>query len=318
MEARIASMHSATRDPSVALMKYNKLRSRNPNGMVFAFEGAEDPVFYSSAVERCGLNYQFHILVVDGKDMVLGLRALLKSSTEAKFGDGVAFFIDADFDGTKGHPHGLDLYVTPCYSIENLIANKSTLKRLLELDFKLYEDALHDDMAKVMELFETVAKEYENALRETNQLIHFGRTVSSSICNAKITSIEETSTKFFRFHTEDFKITSTHQGEDLKKLVKFDSSFDISNITHSESEFNKLSPLIDWRGKFLLAVYCQFIQILVEDRNSSTPKVFSKGKGKVKLNLSSTSPFRVLGPICHLPNCLTNFLTSLPDNAMRH
>lgn len=318
MEARIASMHSATRDPSVALMKYNKLRSRNPNGMVFAFEGAEDPVFYSSAVERCGLNYQFHILVVDGKDMVLGLRALLKSSTEAKFGDGVAFFIDADFDGTKGHPHGLDLYVTPCYSIENLIANKSTLKRLLELDFKLYEDALHDDMAKVMELFETVAKEYSNALRETNQLIHFGRTVSSSICNSKITSIEETSTKFFRFHTEDFKITSTHQGEDLKKLVKFDSNFDISNITHSESEFNKLSPLIDWRGKFLLAVYCQFIQILVEDRNSSTPKVFSKGKGKVKLNLSSTSPFRVLGPICHLPNCLTKFLTSLPDNAMRH
>lgn len=318
MEARIATMHSATRDPSVALMKYNKLRSRHPDGMVFAFEGAEDPVFYSSAVERCGLKYRFHILVVDGKDMVLGLRALLTSSTEAKFGDGVAFFIDADFDNTKGHSPGLDLYVTPCYSIENLVANQSSLQRLLELDFKLYEDALYDDLIKISNLFEAVIKEYESALRETNQLIHFGRTISYSTCNSKITSIEESSTKFFRFHAEDFKVTSTHQGNDLKRLVKFDIDFDISNVAHSQNAFNKLSPLTDWRGKFLLAVFCQFIQALVEDRNSSNPKVFSKGKGKIKLNLNSTSPFRILSPICHLPDCLTKFLTSLPSNAMRH
>lgn len=316
MDSRVAIMATASRDPAVALMKYNKLRGRQTNGLVFAFEGHDDPIFYHTIAQRCSFESPFHILVVDGKDMVLGLRKLLRESKEAVMGDGVAFFVDADFDGLKGHPPGSDLYVTPTYSIENILANLASLKSLLSLEFKLYEEGLHNDLDPILDLYSNALKDFYQKIRDVNRLIFFGRTKSREVINCGIKALDDSSDRFFTFNKSSFQVMNQCGGEKIKEVVVFDADFDLSVVDMVDDDFNKLDPANQWRGKFQFSFFKQFLAALVEDRNSANSKHFTKGKGKVKLNLATDSAFRLLSTACEVPPCLRSFFLALPANAL--
>ncbi|RYH54306.1 MAG: DUF4435 domain-containing protein [Alcaligenaceae bacterium] len=267
-------------------------------------------------ITRCDFKLPFHVLVVDGKDMVLGLRRLLTESKEAILGDGVAFFIDADFDGLKGHDPGSDLYITPTYSIENVLANASSLRSLLNLEFKLYEEGLHNDLEPILELYSNALTDFFQKIRNVNRLIFFGRTKSREISNCEIRTIEDSSDRFFKFNRNTFLTTSECDGEKIKDLVVFDADFDLQAVDAIDADFEKLDPSNQWRGKFHFSFFNQFLSALVEDRNSANPKYFTKGKGRIRLNLATDSAFRLLSTACEVPPCLRAFFSELPKGAL--
>ena len=310
-------LSAATRSPSVALIKFNKLRSRQKGGLVFAYEGFEDPIFYAMAAQRCGFKEQFHPLVLNGKDMVLGLRKLLQESIEADKGEGVAFFVDADFDGLKGHPAGSDIYVTPTYSIENIVCSVASLKSLLNLEFKLYEDELEGDINTICNHYANTLNSFITEMRDVNLLIYFGRTSSYQLIGAKILEISNQIEKYFKLEADTLLVSSFCRGNSAKSFIKFDCDFDFTEVNKIALDFDKLVPAMQWRGKFIFFLFVKFINFLVEDRNSVKPKFFSKGKGKVKLNLTNDSVYRILTTACELPPCINNFLNSLPAASLR-
>lgn len=317
IEARIAKMINATRDPIVALSKYNKLRTRFKSDLVLVFEGNEDPIFYTIAAQRSGTKHQFKSFVANGKDMVLGLRKLISESIEVEKGDGVAFLVDADFDGIKHYSPGKDVYVTPTYSIENIVCSVTALQHLLELEFKLHSHDYQQDIEKITEIYSNVFKTFYSEMKDVNLLIYFGRTKSMEMLGSRISSIDDKNASFFKFDKNTLAVSCQCKGNEVKKFIKFDIDFDLNEAQSVLDEFNNLDPQTKWRGKFHFELFIQLVQALVEDRNLRTPKYFSQGKGNVKLNFSSDSAFRILSTACEIPTCLTEFLRNLPANAMR-
>lgn len=316
IEPRIEKMQRATRDPVVALHKFNKLRSRHPDDLVLVFEGYDDPVFYSVLADRCGFSEHYLVLVADGKDMVLGLRRLIAESAEAKRGTGVAFLIDNDYDGLKGHVSGPDLYCTPTYSIENLVADPSVLSKILYNEFKLQDPDLMPDVERNVSNYRRLIADFTKQVFDVNLLIYFGRIASIATCGARIVEIEESATKLFHINRETLQITSSCSGELAKTIVKFSSDIDLKYLDGVRSDFQTLDPLTQWRGKYWLELLRVFVDILQEDRNSTTPKHFKAGKGKVRLNLGSDTKFRILASVCGIPDCARAFFSSLPAAAL--
>ena len=172
MATIIQQMESRKDRLAVAQMKYNQLRSRMPNAEIAVVEGSEDVIFYSSIFRRTGNSTTECFFVANGKDNVLGLRRLLLTSKDMVRGGGVVFCVDRDFDDMKGHLVGSDVYMTPTYSIENILVCRAAMKRLLLADFKLGEADLIQDLEKILALFDSLLAQHATELAEANELIH--------------------------------------------------------------------------------------------------------------------------------------------------
>ena len=315
-ETRVERMASATRDPVVVLHKFNKLRSREPERVVLVVEGDEDPIFYSVIADRCGLGDKFLSLVAGGKDLVLGFRELLKASVEANRGKGVAFAIDRDFDDLKGFSPGPELYCTPTYSIENILSAPSTLRALLYNEFKLHDPDLMSDVDKVTTLYEAAATTFAKEFYDVNLLIYFGRTKSIQHCGATIREIEDATNRMFSLDPSNLSIQCNFKGDSAAEAVKFTKEVKISDASIVATEFSALEPQTRWRGKYWLGLLIRIVSVLLEDRNSNTPRFFARGRGKVRMSLATDSVFRLLASACDIPPCMRQYFVQLPANAL--
>jgi hypothetical protein len=314
--SRVAQMAAAARDPIVVLHKYNKLRSKKPQQLVLVFEGVDDPIFYSVIAKRCGFTQQYLVLIADGKDILLGFRKLLMESVEARKGEGVAFFIDHDFDGLKGAPPGSDLYCTPTYAIENIAVAPKVVSTLLSNEFKLHDPDELDDTERLTSKYKEVVNEFATKIRDVNLLIYVGRTLTPGVIKSRLIEIDDTPKRIFTLDSDTLQIACHCTGESAIKIAKFSPPITIEEAQIALTEFNKLEPHTQWRGKFWLALLQKFLSILQEDRNSAEPKHFTKGKGKVRLNIATDSPFRILASACDIPDCMRSFFENLPQNAL--
>lgn len=313
---RAARMAEAARGPVVALHKYNKLRSTARDVLIFVFEGFADPIFYSVIAGRCGFEHNYLPLVVLGKESVLGLRRLLIGSVEASLGEGVAFFVDNDFDGMKGHALGQDVFCTPTYSIENIVAHSSVVENLLLNEFKLHDPDLLEDLENLKTVYSRVSSEFIQAARDVNLLIYFGRTASLENCGSKITGIDDNKS-IFRLDAKTLAVSANYLKEAAFSIVRFSSPFDFCETEYVAAKFDALNPQTHWRGKFWLDLTRKFIEILLEDRNTANPSHFRAGRGKVSLPLVGDSQFRVLATVCDIPSSLKQFFNALPESALR-
>jgi hypothetical protein len=316
-DSRVQKMANATKDPIVVLHKFNKLRTRDPNSLVLVVEGDDDPVFYSVAANRCGLEVPFLSLVAGGKDLVLGFRELLKNSVEAKRGAGVAFAVDRDFDDLKGYAPGPDLYCTPTYSIENIICSPNAFRHLLYHEFKLHDPDLLGDVERLAMAYEKIQGEFAAETRDLNLLIFFGRTRSLECCGASIRDIDDTPARLFSIDASSLAVVCHFRGDAATQIVRFSREVRLADASVVESTFSELEPFARWRGKFWLALLRRLLSVLQEDRNSTSPRHFSRGRGKVRLSPASDSIFRILGSACEIPPCMRLFFAQLQEHALR-
>lgn len=303
----LEALRGSRRSPHVALHQFNSLRSRHPRHMVCVFEGNEDVIFFDSIFRRILVAIEYEPLVVKGKDQVLGLRELVKRSQVHDPGL-VRYFVDRDFDGTKGHPNGPDLYVTPTYSIENFLVGRKILLGLLRAEFKCTNGDDDAECQAALALFEKCQVDFKESIADANRLIFYARTKQH-----ELHGIEESIGKYV-----DIRLSGVEANVDrttLFGLIRFRENPDWTDVDAIAPDFTQLDPTSNWRGKFWLAYFRKFLTLLKDDRCSATPSVFRQ-QAKVRFDPNGEI-IRSLALLCEIPQCLVTFVQSIGSLAAR-
>ncbi|CAI8784893.1 DUF4435 domain-containing protein [Pseudomonas sp. IT-P291] len=295
----VDKLRLARQTPHVALHDYNLLRSKAAEVLVCVFEGHEDHPYYDTVFRRITENFKYQPLVVNGKDQVLGLRELLcKRDTPAE--KNVAYFIDKDYDDYKQYLPSDNTYCTHGYSIENNLCTVSTLQPLLETEYFCYKTGDQHNIENITKIFHERLSEYSELMKETNKAIYFAR--KNSI---RLQGINNQITRYLDINLSNI----TPSGTDHFSLIGWPETVDTAEIPASLPEFDNLSPLTDWRGKFALGVYTELLHRLKDDRCSNKPQLFSVKSG-MKFNPKGDI-IRTLAVLAPIPSCLRSFVSSL-------
>lgn len=283
----------------VALQSYNVLRSKVPDGVIIALEGGDDPIFYATTIQMVRPAFGWSPLVCNGKDHVLGLRELLDRNLGRANGK-TFFVVDKDFDGLKGHAARDDTYCTPGYSFENIIVSEEVLHQLLIGEFRC--QAMGEDIQAVLTCFQRRLCEFFAAIKLANQALHYCRSKG-----LRAGSVENKIGKYVKVTLDG--VNQQYTEEDLPKLVGFPTDADAGQITETCDQFEKLRPHEDWRGKYLMGFFVEFLSHLKEDRCKRSPELFSSKKSISFDPRSST--VRILSSIAGPPECLREFVVKM-------
>jgi hypothetical protein len=299
---RIDKLREARDKPPVSLQRYNSLRSKDSGKLICAFEGYDDVTFYDAMFNKINAGIQYSPLVCNGKDKVLALREILARNVAAD-GSPVRFFVDTDFDGLKGKPPGPDIYLTPCYSIENLLVGKHTLEKLLRGEFRCHDEHSDLDIEDISNLFQLRLTEFNACMYDANHLLFFAR--KSTL---QLKSIDEKfTTKFLDINLKQIKVAGSHTEW---ALLGYTNPPDTSQVAACKPAFDLLDRTKDWRGKFLFAFFKKFLSLLKEDRGGKEPVYF---KGRVNMSFAPDGDIiRMLTAMIPVPDCLRAFISNFP------
>jgi Protein of unknown function (DUF4435) len=301
---RIVRLRAGRDNEQVQLQKYNIFRSRQGGKLVCAVEGDDDAPFYDTMFGKIDSTILFIPFVCNGKDRVLRLRNILARNVA---GDSrlVRYFIDHDFDGlrahTMEHPNGADLYVTPCYSIENLLVGKSVLEKMLRSEYRCNDEYADQDVTRLIALFDARMQEFITCMYEANRLLHSARTQG-----IMLGSIDKDIIKKY-LHISLDAVTVNEQAAELHQLIGYTSAPDGAELAVSLPAFEALDPMRDWRGKFLFEFFRKFLVLLKEDRGTKKPQYFTQ---RASMSFAPGGDItRALASMIAVPQCLHQFVS---------
>lgn len=296
-------MAQARQNISVKYHEFMRICSKNK--FPICFEG-EDEKYYSIRIDSL-TNLDWVGINCGGKNKVIALREKIKAS-ESYQDKGVLFFIDSDFDTNEEVRNYEDMYITPCYSVENLYISNNAFIKILRSEFGISEfDENPQCYHKVMDIFNNRKREFLEVISDFNLLIHHLRMKEDS---------GELGTRLNINNIEIDKLVSISLAE-VKKVYKLEDyhqlfpelpeNLDI-NLDISRSHFEGKCSEIIFRGKQNLEFLRAFIIILKQDRGKKNDREIFLERGKVKLNLTKANTLSELSQYADTPNCLKHFL----------
>lgn len=301
--SRVQNMAQSRQNISVKYHEFMLICSRNK--FPICFEG-EDEKYYSSRIDSL-TNLDWTGINCGGKGKVIALREKIRAS-ESYHNKEVLFFIDSDFDDNEEFNGYIDVYVTPCYSVENLYVSDSCFTRILRSEFGISEfNEDYECYLQVMHIFNNRKREFFESITDFNLLIHYLRMKEAS---------GELKTRLNLNNIEIEKLVSISLTE-VKKvytLEKYRELFpdlpeklDI-NLDISRSHFDGKSSEINFRGKQSLEFFRAFIMLLKQDRGKKCNREIFHESGKVKLQLTKANTLSELSQYADTPNCLKQFI----------
>lgn len=193
--------------------------------------------------------------------------------------------------------------MTPTYSFENLLVSEAVLTALMSGEFRCNDADGAQDAIKVKAHFETFLTSYETALRFANLCAFHARSR-----NIETHSLDSTITPTISVDFPNVR-TSLSDEEILVRMGR-KAPLERLHVMSSETNFNALQPVTEWRGKFLLAAFVAFLEALKHDRGTRKPTVFSK---KAKMTFDPrTDSVRTFSSLAVLPDSLKSYLKSIP------
>lgn len=286
---------------SVKFMEYTRLVGKK--SFVCFFEG-EDEKYFTVRIKGIFQDISWAGISCGGKSNVLILRDRIKNNTIYK--DEICmFFVDADFDDNTEISNYQDVYITPCYSIENLYLSQDTFIRILSSEFGINE--ANDCFNKVLSSYEQIKTRYLKAIAPFNFLIRELRLMEKqemlsgrlNINNIKIN-------KLIDININDItKIYDEKKPKTIFPELSTDIEIDINN---SKEYFQNLSHILWFRGKQHIDFLRVFLDLLKRDRCNKENRIIFNEQGKVKLNLSKENCISELSQYADTPKCLIEFL----------
>lgn len=134
----------------------------------FCFYEGEDGKYYNARIEKYWGDNYIPMFAGNKKEVI---RALKKITSDPLYDEVcVMFFVDRDYDeslqGSNSH-----LFETPCYSIENLYAQESSLDKILRSEFGLtIADA---DYHKCKEVYRLRLAEFNDIILRFNAVVKY-------------------------------------------------------------------------------------------------------------------------------------------------
>lgn len=300
--SRVQNMAHARQNISVKYQEFMRIISKNKFPM--CFEG-EDEKYYSvrltnlTSLDWVGIN-------CGGKSKVIGLREKIRKN-EAYKDKEVFFFVDSDFDSNEEIIDFEDIYITPCYSVENLYTSEEVFKRILKSEFNLGEfDEDPTCYQRVIKVFNDRKLEFLNSINDFNLLIHFLRNKEASgelHTNLNLNNIEIESLVSITLS----KVEKKYDINDFHKIFpELPGDLKIE-LSMSWSYFEDKCKEKSFRGKQNLEFLRNFLTILKQDRGKKTDREIFNEKGKVKLQLTRANTISELSQYAETPHCLKDF-----------
>jgi hypothetical protein len=276
------------------------LDKSNHGDCLFCFFEGEDFKYYRSRLEKyTSYNYkEIFNYNCNGKKDVLKIFTLIKNNKNELIKK--AFFIDKDFDTEEYLDE--EIYVTPCYSIENLYTTENAFSKILVSEFGI--NFFSEDCAQCRADYKDRQEEFHEFVTILNAVIACQRSTECSK-NDKLNLSGFKLTKLFSEISIDvikpvFDITC-----DSISLFFPEVSIDSEMIETQVVTFNSVDKSMAFRGKFELKFLLNIIDSL--RLKNSKKEYFSKKYNCVSIN-PNINTISVLAPFADTPECLKNFL----------
>ena len=279
---------------SVAFHRFILLKDTYSDAFFYFVEGKDAP-YYTYRVRTIVQNKDCIPIKCGNKEKTIKMHQLLSSNTlydNYKKG----YFVDKDFDDNS--ELSSDIYVTPCYSIENLYSTEKVLSEILKCEF----DILPSDReyCSLLQLFNKEQSRFHDATVLFNAWYACAKRkkIAIGVC------LDEKFPKEF-LTLKINNITYSYNIESIKSKYP-----EVPPILNDEIEIMKeklkSDPCFNLRGKYEIQFFYEFIKYLIDDANEKGKRVYVKEK--TKLNLDKAQILSQLSQYAITPECLMQYI----------
>lgn len=262
------------------------------------YEGDDDANYYESRISVfIGTNTSFPFKC-KGKKNVLVIHDLLKSNNIDLSHNKTLFFVDHDFEKNKIYPE--DVYVTPCYAIENLYFTDNAFEKILHGFYKIESLTTEDDI------------DFNNALnylkRQRDEYIK-EMLFSNAFYSLQIDKKEKTGQAIDLSPIKNFNdIKGITNISELETKIKHPFGLKTKEIK-AEMAYLSTDPTKLLRGKYFEQAMINDFKQLVEFCNNPNKSngLFLK-KRKNKTQLCEDNLLIVFSAFADTPTCLSKYL----------
>lgn len=286
---------------SVKFMEFTRISSKQKYAVFF--EG-EDEKYYSIRINSIYPSLKWSGIKCGGKSNVVDIRKRIREH-EAYSAAPCMFFVDADFDDNSNLINCDDIYITPCYSIENFYISIDTYTKVLSAEFGV-NDSL-DCFDNAIACFNEAKSSYIDAIKEFNFLIRELRFMER---RRELTGrLNINNISFENLIKVDIGNIEKIYDEKVPNSI-FPELPDgiVIELDNSKQHFDNLSGEQWFRGKQNLEFFRIFIEKLKADRCKKNARKIFKDKGNVKLQISKANCISELSQYADTPECLLEFL----------
>lgn len=288
---------------AISIHKFKLLK--HDKKYVFLFvEGEDDLYFYPQNAKNMFVDKDILPLNCCGKNGVLEVNEILTDEITDNVIAG--FFVDKDFDDEKNKSITSGIYITPTYSVENLIYNEETFVNLLFSRFGLIPK--EGGFTKCLDLYEKLSAEYYSSILLYNSWIYAQRNL---VTGEKKLNLPKNLPKGF------VKMSSSNivSNYDLNSIeaIHSDAPKVSNDVIKSASEIlAKDKPELRFRGKFNWQFFAHVVSLLIADANDESKREFLSSS--VKFNVSKNDSrrfFEEIAPFAKPPKCLLSYFEAM-------
>jgi hypothetical protein len=276
---------------------------------VYCFvEGNEDIKYYGFRVKN-SLFCEVKHYVCLGRDIVEKVHEMISNKNEYTSAR-QACFIDMDYSNSTSSNY---LYVTPCYSIENLYTSNQALIEILRSEFNMADN--HPDYIKTLKIYEDLKNQFHKELAYLNAWLacQYDYRVQNNI-KTRLCIDEVLKTHMRSIIRHD--LTGIKDFPDLQKKESLEILFPDAPIMDEDTLALTLKGFEGqdcgkiFRGKFELSFFVQFVNRVKEKLCSKNSTIFTE-RHKCTLNVEPANAISALTQYADTPECLIKFIASI-------
>lgn len=269
----VEKLREARSRTSVLMIQLYQLISRDQNIVVLIVEGRDDVGAYDVWFSKLGLRNSYNPIIANGKSQVLDFREQYRTKSKIR-NETVAFAIDKDFDGTRGHEAGPDLFVTAGYSIENYFISDSIVESLAKDEFQLANDPDAIDILK--KHFSESLAIFIDAFYPINLKLYTAK--SKGVLSGSISS---KLAKYVNIEIDGVDL----EDHALSEIVPTSRTFTEAELNEGQLHFKELVPMHEMhRGKFLLHFLLNWLDCSASMLRSDSVPGIKVGAKKIKFS----------------------------------
>lgn len=286
--------------------EYILTKDNNSESYLFCFfEGNDDYKYYCPRIKLFSTN-EIITYECGGKDNVLTLYGMIKENTMSNEANDVLFFIDKDFDNDENIFE--DIYVTPCYSIENFYITNTAFSEFLKGELKISRNSPKredkQDYEKAITFFSIEKGKFINETLLLNVWYSLQKSKSKKIIQGSKPDL----TKIKNIKNIEFPITL----DSLKELTQNYADINNAEITNETVRLLR-NPEYSFRGKYFEEFLYKILTIIITDSNK--PKMLFSKRRRVNINVGKDNLISLLSQYADVPLCLKAYLINkIKDN----
>ena len=311
--SRVQEMQEQGSSYSVKFTEMTRIYTQDNSILICIFEGKDEKYYANSLNTIKGQGRWSGINTGSGVNKGGRLAVLKLAETIDKHPIyskvNYAGFIDRDYEDWFENPNPNKIYVTPCYSIENLYATENCFRQIMSSEFEITEfNENSNDFKKCLDMFNARLSDFINGTEVFNIWAKAHRIMTIDDATTRKLNIGNVDTKDIVKIDIDCCVT-LYDKNDPSSVFKDSSGFSFSEsaLQRAANSFEDVDKAYFFRGKQQIDFMRELLLKLKIDRNSKNPTFFSK-KGKVCLNLSKDNIISELSQYADTPECLIDFI----------